>query len=329
MPDILSQREIDTLLDALTSGEVTPDEMRRIDQGSRIRSYDFRRAMRFSKEQMRSISRIYEQFGRLLATNLGAQLRTSASVNLASVAQLPYFEFMQAIPSDNVLHVIDVSPGPGKFLIDTPQSVTLAMLDRMLGGSGEVDAGERRLTEIDMQILERLIGRTLPALENAWSAVADLRYHYDSLEVNSQFVQIATQGDVAIVVSMVLAIGPVSGVLNVCMPHTVLEPILSRLSSRYSLTTGQVKEHAFDDVLARHVDQVSVTLRAELGCASIPFRELMDLRRGDVIPLEQRLEDEVLVKIGDESKFRGQPGTRRGHLAIRITEALKDGDDIG
>lgn len=327
MPDVLSQSEIDALLSALTSGEVSADEIRREDESARIRVYDFKRAMRFSKEHLRSISRIYEHYSRLLATYFSAQLRTPVQITVASVDQLPYEEFARSLPAVTVMHVLDVRPIGGKFLMEVSTAAVYPMLDRLLGGSGSAGSTDRRLTEIDMMVLERLFTRSLPALSTSWQGVADLQFGYDSLEINPQFIQIASQTDVVLVVSMSLSINEASGLVNICMPHAVLEPLMSRLSARFVFaSTPSSPGDAMMQVqtLTRHMDRVEVSLTAVLGETELRIEDFLELRPGDVIPLEQGVRQPLRIRVDEEEKFRGQPGTHRGRYSVRITEVVEE-----
>ncbi|MCY0875302.1 MAG: flagellar motor switch protein FliM [Firmicutes bacterium] len=329
MAEVLSQNEIDALLNALNSGELSAEEARKDVQAVRIRSYDFKRAMRFSKDHLRSISRIYEHAARLMSTYFSAQLRQGVQVSVASVDQLPYEEFIRSIPSVTVLHVLDVHPLGGKFLVEMPNNISQAVLDRLLGGDGQSPIADRRLTEIDMLVLERLMTGSLYALTSAWGGVADLTFVYDTLEVNPQFIQIANQTDVVLVVSLATMVGNQSGIMTICMPHIALEPLMGRLSARFAFASP--RSHDQPELLQRklqkHMDRVEVVLKAELGYTNIRLDELLELQPGDIITLDQVLGEPLYVKVGDEIKYRGQPGTSRGRYAARILQVVEEEED--
>ena len=328
MPEVLSQGEIDALLSALTSGELTAEDIKREDESLRIRNYDFKRALKFSKEHIRTIERIYEHFSRLYATFLSAQLRTMVQLAVASVEQLPYEEFVRSIPAVTVLNVIDVMPVTGKILLEMAPNIAYAMLDRLLGGEGQIIDSGHRFTEIDTYVLERLFTRSLPYFSTAWNGIAELQFSYDTLEINPQFIQIANPNDIVLVVSLSITIGEVAGMLNLCMPHMVLEPIMPRLNTRFAMATPQRQGQDFEqqvEKLSRHMDNVEVYMRAELGYASIQFEDIMNLAVGDVITLEQRVDSPLYVKVGDELKYRGLPGIMHGHNAVKIAQVVEEG----
>ncbi|MHB1682716.1 MAG: flagellar motor switch protein FliM [Bacilli bacterium] len=331
MPDILSQGEIDALLTALSSGEVSAEDIRREDGASRIRPYDFKRAMRFSKEHLRTISRIHELYSRLLATYLSVQARTVVQVLIASVDQVPYEEFVRSIPEVTVLHVIDVKTLGGKFLVEMGNNVASAMLDRLLGGLGHKIDVEHRFTDIDILVMERLFARSLPSLSAAWAGIADLQFTYDGLEINPQFIQIANQNDVVLVVSLAVSIGPVSGLINLCMPHVVLETVMPRLSNRFAFATPQrdgVDASVQSRLLSVHMGSVEVGLKAEIGHTSIRVDEFLGLKAGDVIALDQPIDRPLTIRVGEEPKYWGYPGTTRGRYALKISRVVEEGVEV-
>lgn len=332
MADVLSQGEIDALLSALNSGEVSAEDIRREDANSRVKNYDFKRAMRFSKDHIRTISHIYGQCARLLTTYFSAQLRTSVQLSVESVDQLPYEEFIQSIPAFTILHLLDVKPIGGKFLMVVPPNTIYPMLDRLLGGYGESIAVDRTLTEIELSVLEKLFSRSTIAFTTSWKNVADLQFAYAGLEVNPQFIQVVSQSDVVLVVSLSLSIGNNTGFVSICMPHVVLEPLMGRLSTRFALSSPHVVTDAVNALqtqsLTRHMDKVEVPVKVSLGKTQLPLRELLDLAPGDVIPLNQAVDGGLDVMVGGELKYIGHPGLHRGRFAIKIIDVVEGGAEF-
>src|SRR5579875_2881261 len=157
MSEILSQAEIDALLSALNSGEVKAEDIREDPQTNRVRSYDFRRAMRFSKDHMRIVERIHEHFCRLLGTYFSAQLRSVVQLTVETVDQVPYEEFIRSIPIPSVVQVVEVAPLPGRIVVEFHPQVVFAMLDRMMGGTVKGRYRDRELTEIEQSLFRRLV----------------------------------------------------------------------------------------------------------------------------------------------------------------------------
>jgi len=326
--DVLNQDEINALLSALSSGELTAEEIRKEDQGRRIRAYDFKRAMRFSKDQIRSIVRIFENFARLLTTYLSAQLRTFVQISVVSVDQVPYEEFILSIPTMTILSVFDVYPLDGKFIMEINPDVGFAMLDRLLGGIGAGGTNVRPLTEIELTVLERICIRALDYFRDAWKGISDLEPQMDLLEVNPQFLQIVSANETTAVVSLSIKIGDTGGMINVCMPHVVLEPIMPKLSAHYLMDTKNIRENAQQvESLRSRLVMAPVPIVAELGVSEISVSELLGLGVGDVITLDQQTAAPIAIRVAGELKYEGRPGIVKGKLAIQITDILVEGMD--
>ncbi|ADG06218.1 flagellar motor switch protein FliM [Kyrpidia tusciae] len=328
MADVLSQREIDALLQALSSGEVSAEAMKEEEEQRRIRAYDFKRAMRFSKDQLRSLTRIYENYARMLSTYFSAQLRTWMHLDVISVEQLPYEEFIRSMPQLSTLLVVDLAPLSGRWVIGIGPDVAFVMLDRLLGGPGLELAGARAFTEIETTVFERSWSRSLGVLGDAWKGIVeDLRPTLSFIEFNPQFLQIAAPNDTVAVVSVSMRIMETTGLMHIGMPHLTLERLLPKLSSQHMLGMGQAGralDPAREEALRERLRAAPVEIRAVLGRTSIDFYDLMHLAAGDVIPLHQSVNRPVEIYVGDRVKYLGRPGVDHGRLAVQITEIADD-----
>jgi len=205
--DVLSQSEIDALLSALSTGEMSADEMKAEDDKKKIKNYDFKRALRFSKDQIRSLTRIHENFARLLTTYFSAQLRTYVQINVASVDQIPFEEFVRSIPNMTLINVFEVPPLDGNILMEINPNIAYSMLDRLMGGSGSSYSNVDNLTEIEQKIMTNLFERSFDNLREAWQSVADIEPMLVELDVNPQFLQMISPNETVIVISMNTIIG--------------------------------------------------------------------------------------------------------------------------
>lgn len=326
MAEVLSQNEIDALLSALSSGELTAEEIRMEETERKIKNYDFKRAMRFSKDQIRSLSRIFENFSRLLTTYFSANLRTYVQIQVVSVEQLPYEEFIRSIPKVTILNIFGVYPLDGKFVMEVNPNIAYAMLDRLLGGQGVAQEVARSLTEIETKVMMRMFGRALEYFGEAWKGVADLELEMDLMEVNPQFMQLVSPNETVAVVSLSSKIGETTGMINVCMPHVVLEPIMPKLSAHYWMNIKKPRENSNDlQAIQRSLQQAALPILVELGSSTITIEEFLQLTVGDVIKLDQEINQNLQIKVGNASKYLGQPGVSRGRIAVQITEVQEEG----
>ncbi|MCV4232150.1 flagellar motor switch protein FliM [Virgibacillus sp. LDC1] len=326
MVDVLSQNEIDALLAALSSGEMDAEELKKEETQKKIRSYDFKRALRFSKDHIRSLTRIHENFARYLTTYFSAQLRTFVQINVVQVEQLPYDEFIRSIPKMTVLNIFEAEPLVGRMVLEVHPNIAYAMLDRLLGGTGIAPSSISSMTEIETIIMERIFSRAFDSLQEAWKTVLDISPRLEALETNPQFMQIVSPNETIALISLSTKIGDTTGMINLCIPHVVLEPIMSKLSAHQwfiSEKKASVPEEV--DALKQRVSKAKLPIVAELGVSQLTVSEFLGLSVGDVISLNKPMHDGLSIKVGDRLKFIGSPGTIKDRVAVQIDEIVIEG----
>lgn len=325
MTEVLSQAEIDALLAAISSGEMNAEELKKEEMEKKVKAYDFKRALRFSKDQIRTLTRIHENFARLLTTYFSAQLRTFVQISVASVDQLPYEEFIRSIPKMTILNIFEAEPLEGRMVMEINPNIAYAMLERLLGGQGGTANTIGTLTEIETTIMERIFSRALYSFAEAWKTVIEIEPELEFLEVNPQFMQIVSPNETVAVISFSTKIGETTGMINLCLPHVVLEPLMIRLSAHYLLSTQKKARNEQEiQMLEERVRKARIPLIAELGTSVISAGEFLNLTVGDVIQLDQRTDDKVTVRIGQRAKYLARPGISKGRAAILIENVLEE-----
>ncbi len=307
--DVLSQSEIDALLSALSTGEMSAEEMKKEEAAKKVKVYDFKRALRFSKDQIRSLTRIHENFARLLTTYFSAQLRSYVQITVASVDQIPFEEFIRSIPNITLINVFEVPPLDGNVLMEINPNIAYSMLDRLMGGEGTSHSNIDNLTEIEQKIMTNLFERSFDNLREAWANIADIDPILTELEVNPQFLQMISPNETVVVISFNSIIGETSGMINICIPHVVLEPIVPNLSVRYWMQSN-TKENSPEQKarIESNIQRSSLPIIAELGSTAISIEDFLFLQQGDVIQLDQSISQPLTVKVDNVPKFIGQPG---------------------
>lgn len=324
MAEVLSQSEIDALLAALSSGEMDANELKKEETEKKVKVYDFKRALRFSKDQIRGLTRIHENYARLLTTYFSAQLRTFVQITVASVDQLPYDEFIRSIPKMTILNIFEAPPLEGRMVMEVNPNIAYAMLDRLLGGQGAIPEKMGALTEIENTVMERVFSKALDSFHEAWKQVIEIDPYLEVLEMNPQFMQIVSPNEIVAVISLSTKIGDTTGMINICLPHVVLEPIMPKLSGQYWFSTQRrTRDEREEAILQERIKSAKLPIIAELGTATITVGDFLSLSKGDVIQLDQMIDSKLTIKVGDRIKFRGQPGTAKGRLAVQIDEVLE------
>ncbi len=326
--EVLSQSEIDALLSALSTGEMNADELKKEVTEKKVKVYDFKRALRFSKDQVRSLTRIHENFSRLLTTYFSAQLRTYVQITVGSADQVPYEEFIRSIPKMTILNVFEVPPLDGRILLEVNPNIAYAIMDRLLGGRGASINKVENLTEIETKIMSNIFEKAFENLREAWDSVADIDPMLAEFEVNPQFLQMVSPNETVVVISLNTQIGETSGMINICIPHVVLEPIIPKLSAHYWMQNVK-KESAPQAVAAieKKIRHANLPVIAELGSTDISIQDFLMLDLGDVIQLDQTIGKPLTIKVAGTPKFTGQAGKVNKKIGIQIINAIQGGSD--
>ncbi|WP_432400551.1 flagellar motor switch protein FliM [Wukongibacter sp. M2B1] len=329
MSDVLSQNEIDDLLQALSTGEVDVKEFKDETIEKKVKKYDFRRPDKFAKEQLRTLQIIHENFGRLLNTFLSGYLRTLIHIDVLSVEQLTYHEFSNSISDPAVLAIMDFSPLSGQIIMDISTDVAFSMIERVLGGNGRLLKESRTFTEIEITLLKRILVKINKLLMESWENIITLNPSLEKIETNSQFAQIVSPNETIALITLSIKIGEVEGLLNMCIPHFVLEPIVQKLNSKLWFSSN-VKEITNKEKTAIKVglEKTFVNIKAVVGNANITVGDFLNLQVGDVIQLDTKIYEDIKVIVGDQEKFSGKPGTIKKKVAVRIRDLIQEGDEL-
>ncbi|HHW14564.1 MAG TPA: flagellar motor switch protein FliM [Firmicutes bacterium] len=326
MPDVLSQDEIDALLSALSTGEVKAEDMQKEENRRRVKVYDFRRPDKFSKDQLRTIELMHENYARLLSTSLATYLRTIVDVHLISVQQMTYAEFVQSLPSPTIISVFQLKPLGGAIL-EMNSELGLMMVERLLGGKMRLPDKSRELTDIEQTILRRIVYRCLSHLKEAWQNVAEVEATFERMELNPQFVQIVAPNQMVVLVTLSVKGDDNEGFMNICLPDTLLEPVVSKLTAHYWLASARQGVTAETlEALRRRVEQTVVEAVVVLGETPLTVGEILDLQRGDVIALGTKADGLLDLRVGNRVKFRVRPGVVGSKLAVEIAAVVREGD---
>ncbi|MGN0378075.1 MAG: flagellar motor switch protein FliM [Butyrivibrio sp.] len=326
MGEVLSQDEIDNLLKSLSSGELDVDDMKDTDEKV-VKNYDFARPAKFSKEHLRTLEIIFEHYGRLLSTNLPVYLRRTVQVEVVNSEVVAYSEFTNALSNPVLLGIVGMEPLEGNIIIEMASNLGYAMLDRLLGGSGAPLGSTRDFSEIELVILERMFSICVNLLAAPWANVLTVQPRLDRIETNSQFAQIISPNEMIAIITMNVKIGDVEGLMNVCLPFVVLEPVIDKLNTKYWFSTMQNKDvNSYEEAIESLIAKAPIPVKAVLGTSSISVNDFINLGVGDIIKLDTAVDQELEVFVGNIKKFKALPGSSDDKYAVRLTKILR-GDD--
>lgn len=328
MADILSQDEVDLLLSAVSKGELdsSAETLDHTDPSSRLSAYDFRRPERVSKEQLKGLQSLFEAFAREMSIALPSFLRTVVRIDLVSIDQLTYDEFVLSISRPTSLAVLNMAPLEGNAVVEMSPSMVFPIVDRLLGGKGLVMHQPRELTEIEDRIVHRILLMMLDCLRRSWDQLVEFRVSIVTQESDPLIVQIVAGSEMVILVGYEIHVGEAVGTMNMCIPLLVLTPILDSISQQthYRRRTSEAMAQRTREQATRILRKVKLPVDAILGQAQLPLDEIAKLQVGDIIQLDTDVKTPIIVEVGGTPRFEAQAGRRGEKSAVQLTALLQE-----
>ena len=337
MPDILSQAEIDELLNSLSSAPSGDDEEEKKDASAEtgaVRSYDFRTANRFTKDQMRSLGIVFDTYAQLFASRVTSILRVSCECEVLSVEEMRYTEFNNSLPSPVILGVLNAPPLLGAQLLQVSPEMAYMLINRLLGGMKPSREIGKAFTEVELALIDRFLRMSMKTFDEAWEKVLAVKTQLERLETNTQFVQITGMNDAVAVGTMNLKAGDDEGLLSICLPRAAIEKVAAQLNTRMiysSSSSGLEKDEEQTRLLGENIGRAAVPIVAYFNDTPATVADIVELSVGDVIRLDHRIGDPLLVNVAHILKFRGKigttgTGTTGTGYAVRITHIIREGE---
>ena len=324
MGEVLSQSEIDSLLAALSSGELDAGDIQNENE-RQVKNYDFNRPVKFSKEHLRTLEIIFEHYGRLVSTNLPVYLRKNIQVTVASSETVAFSEFSNALSNPVILGVVNFTPLNGNMLIELSTNLGYAMIDRMLGGGGTPLEKTREFSQIELTIMERIMALLTQLMREPWKNVVEISPVLNRLETNVQFAQIVPPSDMVAIVTLNLKIGDVEGYINMFLPFFTLEDVMDKLSTKYWYSVMQEnRDEHYGEHIETMIRKVDVPVKAILGRSTISVSDFLGLQVGDCIRLDTKVDNDMEVYVGNIRKFTALPGANADAYAVRITSIIRE-----
>lgn len=328
MGEVLSQSEIDELFKALNTGEIDVNDMQEANEQKGVKVYDFTRPSKFSKEQLRTLEIIFENYARLISTYLSGHLRTMVSAEVMNAEAVTYSEFSNALINPVILAVTDFRPLKGSILLELSPNMGFTIIDRVLGGSGSGLNSIRDFTDIERVILEKIFVQFVQLLVEPWQNVVELDPMLEKIETNSQVVQIISPNEIIALVTLNIKIGNVAGMMNICIPHLVIESIMDKLNTKFWFSQKEQElGPSYEEYIQKMIEKSRVPVKVILGKTHITVKEFLELMRSDIIKLDKDIDSDLDVYVGNILKFTGTPGEYKNKVAIKINQVITREDE--
>jgi len=327
LSDILSQAEIDELLNAMMAGDETPaQEASDGNAKSKVRDYDFRTANRFPKEQMRTFQVIFETFSQLFSNRLSSILRVNCECEVLSIEECSYNEFNNSLPVPVVLAVMQAPPMYGQLLFQISPEFAYMIISRLFGGltSGE---SSKQFTEIELALIERVLGQSMSVFDEAWDKVINLTTQIERIETSPQFAQVTAPNEPVAVIILNIKMGEESGLLSICLPHTAIEPVSQQLNTRMWFASGTRDDGKGEEryaVLKDKLVRTPIPIVAFFDQTPATVYDIVNLQIGDVIKLDHGVDHPLTVRVNHIPKFYASVGTMGTRYALQIVDIIKE-----
>ncbi|NCB50691.1 MAG: flagellar motor switch protein FliM [Clostridia bacterium] len=325
MNDILSQAEIDELLQSLSTGE---DENALSGQEEAVKRYDFRTANRFTKEQIRAINIVFKNFVHLLSNYFMGTLRADCEAEVLSIEEMSFNEFNNSVPSPVIIGIVNSTPFTGPIILEMTKEISYSIINRVLGGTKEVLSENRQFTEIELAIMERVLWQILKHLDEAWMKMIEVCSDLEKIETSMQFAQIVDMNEPVLMVTLNISIGNESGLMGVCLPHQALEPFMKSLSTKM-MYCGKANNtvNAQSDKIKASLVNTQIVLTSIFNPTPATVKDIMSLREGDVILLKHKVDEPLTVKYQQIPKYRASMGKYRNNLAVKLLDVFRGEED--
>ena len=308
----LSQQEIDAVFENLEDRKGTPAAARK---GVR---FDFRRLDRIAKSQLRAIHLLHDTFVRNLGASLSAYLRSYLSVNLVSVEQLSYAEFLEGLPSPTCITSLGLLPYEGNAVLELNPSIIFPVLEILLGGNGKSPAVvQREITEIEQKLLDGLFRIILQDLTEAWKTVTSIDFKIEAMEKEPQLLQILAPNEAVVAVGVEMRVGEATGMMNMAMPAITIKMMRQKFEQQWSVRKAQSTE-AEQERMVHFLNNATLLLDSRLDGATFSVEEFLNLEEGDLLAFDHALGRSLDCIVNGKLKFKGQMVRLGNKMAFRI-----------
>lgn len=336
MNQVLSQSEVDALLNAVSDGSINVNAPGgaggaaggaggAAEENPDIQPYDLTNQDRVIRGRMPTLDIIYERFIRLFRMSLSNSLRKIASISIISTDLLKFGEFVNTLPIPSCMAILRFEALRGPALLVFESKLSYALVDSYFGGTDRPYAkmDGKEFTRIELSIMNKVMELAVHDLDQAWQPVHQVKVEMVRLEVNPQFVGVVPPSDVIVSTTFEVELENASGTVALVVPYSTLEPIKHKLNQSFQ-SESERGDQQWSGILEQHLLQTHADVVVNLGGTNITVGDLINLNVGDIIPLWQDCDAELQFVVEGVPKFKCFFGVSRGNRAIQVTRAITD-----
>jgi len=322
MADVLSQSEIDALLSALSTGKLEPDQVQE-EEKHKIKLYDFKSPQKFSKDHIRTLELIHDNFARIISNYLTGQIRINVKVKIQTVEQITYEEFIHSVQNPTIMTIFKMPPLTGTILFETNPQFSFQVLDILLGGTGDRKSNSNEFSEIDKNIMLQVTSGMLANLKIAWEDILDVQPEVEGIETNPAINQTLAPNEPVALITFSVEMGKSNTYINLCIPYLSLEKVLDKLVVQYWFQSedADLMEES-KHKLEMGLNPVEVNISAELGETHISVDDFLKLTSGDILKLDNKFTSPIKVYVEDQEYYYAKPGICGKNMGVAILDII-------
>jgi len=323
MAEILSQSQIDELLNNLSSGDVDIQEIETNEK--KIKEYDFRSPKKITKETIKLLKGIYENYCRMLSSRLTSMLRLMCDVTVEQVEESIFHEYNNALEDYVLMGLIDVNypdntMSDSQILMEIPKPLSFVIIDRLLGGSGEEYVNIRDYTDIELSLLSNLLKQLVPLMGVSWEGTIEISTELAKIETNSRFVQSINYNDTVVIIVLNVTLNESAGKITICMPSNIIGEVIKK-ANIFSKTNNKRFDQSIEEqkeIIMNSLKSSKLTITGVLGKAQATLQDIVNMQLGDLIILDKGVNSCVDVNVDGEKWFEGNWGAKKNKGVIKI-----------
>lgn len=323
MADVLSQNEIDALLSALSTGELEPEQLQKEDEKQKVKIYDFKSPQKFSKDHIRTLELIHDNYARIVTNYLTAQLRRNVKVKVETVEQITYEEFIHSIQNPTVLTMFKMPPLTGNILLEINSQMSFMIIDLLLGGSGERKSEVKEFSDIDKNIMYQITSGMIMNLQLAWEDILHVEPEVEGLETNPALNQTLAPNEPVALITFSVELNKNTTFINMCIPYLSIEKVVDVFVVQHWFHGAETELEEESRVkMEEGLQKVEIELSAQLGSTHLSIDEFLRLNTGDVIRLDNKSSSPIKVLVDEEECFYAKPGNIGKNLGVAVLDII-------
>lgn len=334
MSEVLTQSQIDALLNSVQESGLNRVAKPESEQ-TRFRKYDFNTPKKFTKDRLRLLNSVYENYSRILASYLSSMLRLTCEIELVNVEEQRYYEFNNALTEDDIIAFVGVTldkesePEEEPVMMQVSQSIIYCMIDRMLGGTGDIyddDEDGGGYTEIELAIYENVVQYMTPPMSDVWQNYVNMQFKYEKIETNPRLIQSVGIDEIVVIVVFGIKMKETSGRITLSLPGSVLDQVFKQFE-QVNNSQNRRKDHQSPrdrEGIVKGVESSKLEITAKFGDSRITLEELYDIRVGDILNLNIPRGSDLELCVENRPWFKGRLGVLKDHVAVKINSLVEE-----